>query len=49
MKCEMHAVILIDTSALIEFMNRTGSPADKTVEQLINNADSRFVHCSNSS
>ena len=30
-------MILIDTSVLIEFINRTGSPADLTVEQLINN------------
>jgi hypothetical protein len=28
-------VILIDTSALIEFLNRTGSPADVTLERLI--------------
>jgi len=28
-------VILIDTSVLIEFLNRTGSPADVTLERLI--------------
>jgi hypothetical protein len=28
-------VILIDTSVLIEFLNRTGSPADLTLERLI--------------
>ena len=33
-------MILIDTSAMIEFLNQTGSPADRTVEQLIvTNAD----------
>ena len=29
------AMILLDTSALIEFLNRTGSPWDTTVETLI--------------
>ena len=28
-------MIIIDTSAMIEFLNRTGTPADRTVEQLI--------------
>jgi predicted nucleic acid-binding protein len=33
-------MILLDTSALIEFLNRTGSPADTAIETLIsNNAD----------
>jgi predicted nucleic acid-binding protein len=33
-------MILLDTSALIEFLNRTGSPADLAVEALITcNAD----------
>lgn len=33
-------MILLDTSALIEFLNRTGSPADTAIEALIvNNAD----------
>lgn len=33
-------MILIDTSALIEFLNRTGSPADTAIEGLIaNNSD----------
>lgn len=33
-------MILLDTSALIEFLNRTGSPADLAIEALIsNNAD----------
>ena len=33
-------MILVDTSAMIEFLNRTGSPVDRTVEQLIaTNAD----------
>jgi predicted nucleic acid-binding protein len=30
-------MILLDTSALIEFLNRTGSPHDKTIEILITN------------
>lgn len=30
-------MILLDTSALIEFLNRTGSPHDKAVEVLISN------------
>lgn len=30
-------MILLDTSALIEFLNRTGSPYDKAVEELISN------------
>lgn len=30
-------MILIDSSAFIEFLNRTGSPSDLTVEQLIKN------------
>ena len=30
-------MILLDTSALIEFLNRTGSPHDKAVETLIAN------------
>lgn len=33
-------MILLDTSALIEFLNRSGSPADMAIEALIgNNAD----------
>ena len=28
-------MVLIDTSAMIEFLNRTGAPADRTVEYLI--------------
>lgn len=33
-------MILLDTSAFIEFLNRTGSPADRAIEALItNNAD----------
>lgn len=33
-------MILLDTSALIEFLNRTGSPADTAIEALIvNSAD----------
>lgn len=31
------AMILLDTSALIEFLNRTGSRHDKAVEELISN------------
>jgi predicted nucleic acid-binding protein len=30
-------MILLDTSALIEFLNRTGSPADTAIEALISN------------
>lgn len=30
-------MILLDTSALIEFLNRTASPCDTTIETLINN------------
>ncbi len=37
-------MILLDTSALIEFLNRTGSPADTAIEALIaNNADVAIV------
>lgn len=32
-------MILIDTSAFIEFLNRTGSPEDVIIEQLITNDD----------
>jgi predicted nucleic acid-binding protein len=30
-------MILLDTSSLIEFLNRTGSPADTAIEALISN------------
>lgn len=30
-------MVLIDTSAMIEFLNRTGTPVDRSVEQLITN------------
>lgn len=32
-------MILIDASAFIEFLNRTGSRADNLIEQLIRNND----------
>jgi len=36
-------LILIDTSAFIEFLNRTGSPFDRAIESLISNDEETAV------
>jgi len=36
-------LILIDTSAFIEFLNKTGSPFDREIESLINNNEDTAI------